>query len=242
MGKKILIGVGGVTLVLVVFIWQVVVNLDSIVAGVIEDVGSDVLKTKVSVSGVSIDLKGARAGIAGMTIANPDGYSRANLFDLEGIGIDLDLNSLSKDVLVIKAIVIHDPKIIFEGDADGGSNMQTLLDNIESGSSDDDAATDDGAATGGEATKMIIDRLEFSGGQVKASSEAKPGEVMDFKLPAIKMSGIGRAQGGVTADVVAKEITNELVSAIIKAAARAGVNKAIEEKKKSFLDKLKGGG
>jgi len=44
-------------LVLVVFIWQVVANLDSIVAGVVEDVGSDVLKTEVSVSGMAIDLK-----------------------------------------------------------------------------------------------------------------------------------------------------------------------------------------
>ena len=88
--------------------------------------------------------------------------------------------------------------------------------------------------------KMIIDRFEFSGGLVKASSEMKPGEVMDIKLPAIKISGIGRAQGGVTADVVAQKIGKELVSEIISAAAKAGVNKALEEKKKGLLDKLKG--
>ena len=236
MKKKVLIGVGGVVLVLVVFIWQVIANLDSIVAGVIEDVGTDVLKTKVSVSGVSIDLKEAKAGIAGLTIANPDGYSRANLFEMEGIEIDLDLSSLGKNVLVIEAIRIHNPKVIFEGDATGGSNMQTLLNNIERGSSDDGAATD------GESTKMIIDYLEFSGGQVKASTDLKPGEVLDIKLPGIKMSDIGRAQGGVTADVVAKEITGELAGAIISAVARASIEKVIEKKKKDLLDKLKGKG
>jgi len=42
----------------------------------------------------------------------------------------------------------------------------------------------------------------------------------------------------VTADVVVKEITSELVNGIIGAAVKAGVDKAIEEKKKGFMDKL----
>jgi uncharacterized protein involved in outer membrane biogenesis len=236
MSKKILVGVGVIVLVLIVIIWQVAANLDSIVAGMVEDVGSDVLKTDVSVSGMSIDLKEGKAGIAGLTIANPEGYSRANLFEMEGIEVDLDLSSLGKDVLVIEGIRIDNPKIVFEGDADGGSNMQTLMDNIDSGSSADDSGS------GGEPVKMIIDRLEFSGGLVKASSEMTPGEAKELKLPAITMSGIGRSQGGVTADVVAKEISSELAGAIISAVAKAGLNKAIEEKKKGFLDKLKGKG
>lgn len=234
MGKKILIGAGVIVLVLVVIIWQIGSNLDGIVAGVIEDVGSDVLKTDVSVSGVAIDLKEGKAGIGGLTIANPDGYSRANLFEMEGIEVSLDLDSLSKEVLVIQAIRIQDPKIVFEGDADGGSNMQTLLDNIESDSSEGDTSAD------GEPMKMIIDHFEFSGAHVTATSELKPGETTEIKLPAIKMSGIGRAQGGVTADVVANEIASELVGAIIAAAAREGLNKALEEEKKGFLDRLKG--
>jgi hypothetical protein len=233
MNRKVLIAVGGVVLVLVVFIWQVVANLDSIVAGVVEDIGSDVLKTETSVSGMAINLKEGKVGIAGLTIANPDGYSRANLFEMEGIEVDLALNSLSDDVLVIEAILIHNPIINFEGDESGGSNMQTLLNNMESGSSDDGAADS-------EETRIIIDRFEFSGGLVKASSPAKPGEVTDIKLPGIKMSGIGRKQGGVTPDIAVEKITNELLNEIIAAAARAGVNKVIEEKKKGFLDKLKG--
>jgi len=234
MTKKVLIIVGGIVLVLAILIWQVFANLDSIVASVIEDEGSKALQTEVSVSGVSIDLKTAKAGIAGMTIANPDGYSRANLFEMEGIEIDLDLDSLSKDVLVIESIRIKNPEIIFEENDSGGNNMQALLDNIESGSSGNKDAT------GVEAAKMIINVFEFSGGHVKASSKLRPGEVMDINLPAIRMTGIGKAQGGVTADVVADEITSELVNAIISAAAKAGVSKMI--KKKGFLDRLKGDG
>lgn len=232
MRKYVLIGLGGLFLVLVVFIWQVAANLDSIVAGVIEEVGSDTLKTKVTVSGVSISFKAGKAGIEGVKIANPDGYSSANIFDMEGIEVDLDLQSMSQEVLVIESIRIHNPQVVFEGNDTGGSNMQALLDNIESASAGESGDSDD------EALKMIIDRFEFSGGQVKASSVLKPGEVIDLKLPAIKLSGIGRAEGGVTADVVMQQITTELANEIIEAALKAEVTKAIDKQKKRFMDKL----
>lgn len=236
MKKNILIVVGGIVLVVAVILWRLVANLDVIVANAIVNVGSDVLKTKVSVSGVSIDLKAGKAGIAGLTVANPEGYSRSNLFDMEGIEVDIDLSSIGKDVLVIEAIRVANPKVVFEGDEKGGSNMQTVLDNIESAPSD---GSSDSAAPG-EQTKMIINSFEFSGGQVKASSELKPGEVMDINLPAIRMTGIGKAEGGVSADVVAKQITRKLVSTIIGEAAKKGLKNVIEEKTKGLLDKIKG--
>ncbi len=234
MKKNILIILGIVVLVLAILVWRVAANLDGIVADTIENVGSDVLKTKVSVSGVSIDLKAGKAVIAGLTVANPEGWSRANLFELAGIGVDLDLASMSQDVLVIESIKVENPKVVLEGNANGGSNMQTLLNNIDSGPSD--------SASGapGEQTKMVIESFVFSGGHVKASTALKPGEVMEIDLPTVKITGIGSTQGGVTADVVAKEITGKLVTAVIKSAAKEGLNKVIEKKAKGLWDKIKG--
>ena len=223
-------------------LWQLFANLDSIVAEMIEDVGSDVLKTDVSVSGVSINLTGGKATIAGMTIANPEGYSDGNLFELNNIEVTLVLDSLNEDVLVIKSIKIRDPQINFEGDADGGSNMQTLLDNINSGSSANSKTKDEGGSDEGEDKRMIINTFELRGAQVNAITEMKPGEPTQINLPPIEMSGIGNAQGGVTADVVAKEITIEMIGATLNAAAKAGIKNAIEKKAKGFFDKLKGNG
>jgi len=236
MKKTILMIAGIVVLAVAIILWRVVGNLDSIVAGMIENTGSEVLKTKVSVSGVSINLKDGKAGIAGLTVANPPGYSNANIFELHGIEVDLNLGSIGEDVLVIESIRVDNPKIVFEGEEDGGSNMQTLLDNI-------DSAPSGGSSSGqaqGEAAKMIIERFEFSGGQVKASTALKPGEVAEINLPAIDMSGIGKAEGGVTADVAAKQISTKLVKTVIREAAKQSVNKVIEKKTKGLLDKLKG--
>ena len=234
MKRNILIVVGGIVLLVALLVWQLFGNLDKIVAGIIEDTGSEVLKTEVSVSGVSIDLKGGKVGISGLTVANPAGYSNAKVFELNGIEVDLKLSSVTEEVLVIEAIRIDNPKIVFEGDADGGSNMQTLLDNIDS------APAGDASADQGAAKRMIIDKFAFSGGKVKATTALKPGEVMDLRLPAIQMNGIGKPEGGVTPDVVAKQISSKLVSAVIKEAAKEGVSKMIEKKTKGLLDKIKG--
>jgi hypothetical protein len=239
--NKVMVGLGVVLLILVVLTWRVFVNLEGFVANAIEDAGSEALKTDVSVSGVKINLSEGIAAIGGLTVANPDGYSNGNLFELEGIEVNLDLDSIGKEVLVITSIRIQNPKIIFEGDAAGGSNMQTLIENMESGSEGGEGSNNSGA---GESAPplMIIDKFEISGADVHATSELKPGKVMNLKLPAINMKGIGRSEGGVTAEVVGKEVTSELAGAVISAAAKAGLEKAIEKKTKRFLDKLKGKG
>jgi len=152
---------------------------------------------------------------------------------MEGIEVDLAINSLGEDVLVIDAIRIRNPSITYEGDEAGGSNMQALLNNMESGSSEEDT-TDEG-----KEILLIIDNFQFTGGRVKASSPVRPGDVMDIKLPGIKLSGIGRNKGGVTPAVAVKKITEELLKEIISASAKAGVNKVIEEKKEGFLNKMR---
>jgi hypothetical protein len=70
---------------------------------------------------------------------------------------------------------------------------------------------------------MIINKFELSDAQITVITEMKPGEPTEITLPSVKMTGIGKAQGGVTADVVAKEITYELAGAITSAAAKAGI-------------------
>lgn len=153
-----------VVLVVVILVTRVISNLDGIVAGIIEHVGSDVLKTDVSVSGVKIDLGEGQAAIGGLEIANPPGFSRANIFEMDGIAVGLNLESLSEDVLVIEAIVIKNPRISLELDADGKSNLDALMANIESGPQEVPAEDT------GEGARMIIDHFDFSGATVKVTA------------------------------------------------------------------------
>jgi uncharacterized protein involved in outer membrane biogenesis len=232
MGKKTLWVVLAIVAVLAILIWRVFANLDSIVAGVIEDSGSKALGTSVSVSGVSINLTEARAGISGLTIGNPDGFSRGNLFELDGIEVELNLESLSQDVIVIEDVQIGSTRVSYEILADGSNNVQALLDGIDSGSSE---AAPEGDA--GPPLKLIIDRLNFSGAEVSISSAMEGVEDQQLSLPGINMTGLGRPNGATTG-AISKAVATELAGAVVEAAARAGVNKALEEEKEKLSDKL----
>lgn len=240
MGKKALIAIVVLVLVVAAVIWKVGANLDGIVAGMIEEVGTDVLKTRVTVSAVSLDLKEGKAVISGLTVANPPGYSPSNLLEVATVEVDLAFNSLPSNALNIQAVNIRNPVIIYEGDANGGSNLQTVLDNMEE---DAPVTSGDNSTPGGsnhDEFKLIIDSLTFSGGRVMASSALKPGEVIEFELPDIRMKDIGRAEGGVTTDAVAEMVVRKLLRQTVRAAAKSELNNILEEKAKDVLGRLIG--
>lgn len=240
MGKKALIAIVVLVLVVAAVIWKVGANLDGIVAGMIEEVGTDVLKTRVTVSAVSVDLKEGKAVISGLTVANPPGYSPSNLLEVATVEVDLAFNSLPSNALNIQAVNIRNPVIIYEGDANGGSNLQTVLDNMEE---DAPVTSGDNSTPGGsnhDEFKLIIDSLTFSGGRVMASSALKPGEVIEFELPDIRMKDIGRAEGGVTTDAVAEMVVRKLLRQTVRAAAKSELNNILEEKAKDVLGRLIG--
>jgi hypothetical protein len=233
-GKSIGIGALVVVIIIAAMLWRVVANLDSIVAGIIEDEGSDALKTRVSVSNVSIDLREGKAAIGGLTIANPAGFSGGNIFELNGIAVDVNISSLTEDVIVIETVHISEPLVVYETNEAGKSNMDVLLENINAGAEDEQSDAEAAEIL------LIIDELEFSGGTVTATLKAGS-EPSEFKLPAFGMSAIGRPSG-TTPDAIAEAVARELVTEIISAAAKAGLKKVIEEKTESLKKKLFGRG
>lgn len=244
-GKAVLIGVAVIVVVIGVAIWQIFSNLDAIVAGVIENVGTEVLQTPVKVKTVKLDIKGGKAGISGMTIKNPAGFSDPYIFSMDDIAVDIDVSSLGKNPLVIEEILIRQPKVFAEVNKDGVSNLQTLSKNIEASSSgtedkQEPAATDES----GEELKLIIKKFRFEGGNLKASSQIEPDKKIDQALPVIRMDNLGADTGGATGQEIASEMMKIVVAQATEAAVKAGLDKAIEKEKENLMnkagDKLKG--
>ena len=238
MGKLILIGVFVIIAVIGVAIWQLFANLDAIVANVIENVGTEVLQTPVKVKTVNIGLQDGKAGISGMTIKNPAGYSEPYVFSMDDISVDIDVSSLGKNPLVIEEILIRKPRVFVEVNKDGVSNLQTLSKNIEASSSSKEekkepAATDES----GEELKLIIKKFRFEGGNLKASSQIEPDKKIDQPLPAISMNNLGADTGGATGQEIASDMMKILVARATEAALEAGLNKAVEKEKEKLMDK-----
>jgi len=243
--KKVFIGLGILVVVLGILLWRVYANLDKIVARVIEDVGTEVTQTAVRVGGVELDLLNGKAGLSQLSVANPAGFSSPEIFSLELVSVAIDVNSVSSNPIIIDEIVVKQPRVAYEMNQQGISNLDVLKKNVESYSSSRPAGTgpateqqEPAAGPEDEETRLIIRKLSFEGGELNASSALRPDKPVKARLPAFTMSNIGQSSGGATSSQIAKEVLNRLVRQAGDAATKAGMDKLADELQDRAKDKL----
>jgi uncharacterized protein involved in outer membrane biogenesis len=240
---KILLGlVGGVLAIAVIAAWLLASNLDGIVKQVVEEVGSETLGTKVSLSSAEISLQDAKAALNGLTIANPAGFKEPNAFKLGGIAVDLDAKSLTGDEVVMPSIIIDQAALTFE-QSGTANNLQTLLDNMDS--SGDDSSTGDGTGEAETETLIVIEELHLNAASMTLVSD-QLSESLSLTLDNITVRNIGRRGAGVTpeeaADLIIKPILKQAETAAknrVKDELKEYAKKKAEEEKGKFLDSAK---
>lgn len=225
-GKTILIVIGLLLAAVGVTTWLLVNNLDRIARETIVETGRELLGTGVSLDAVEITLAEGRAVLAGLVIANPPGFPAGPAMTLETIEVDIDLASIGGEVLVIEKILVGDPRVNYQMNESGDSNIGALQSHVESAA----------PSSGGDGNRMIIDLLDFRGGGISATAALKPDRKLEFGFPDVSMQGLGRP-GGATADEIGAEIGSVLMDRIIAAATRAGVDSLLEQQKEKLIEK-----
>lgn len=235
--KTVGIIVGVLLIVVVGVVVYIAQNVNSLVEGAIEDLGSQALGTTVRVASVDISLTEGRGTIKGLEIANPKGYDGPYLMQLDEITVALNLDELSTETVVLDTVLIDGARIaaIVKGKDD--SNLQTLMDNLDTGSS---AAEAD---AGGTETTVIIDQLDFTNAQASVDVVLLD-QHMEIDLPDIHLSGVGRKEGGATAGEVAGQLLKPITEAVVREVIKRGLGGEDLEGslKDKLFDKLKGFG
>lgn len=234
--KTVGIVVGVLLIVVVGAVVYIAQNVNSLVENAIEDLGSKALGTTVRVASVDISLTEGRGTIKGLEIANPKGYDGPYLMQLDEITVDLDLDELSAETIVLERVLIDGARIaaIVKGKDD--SNLQTLMDNLDTGSSAA-AETDAGEIT------VIIDQLDFVNAQATVDAVFLSEQVA-IDVPDVHLSGIGRKEGGATAGEAAAALLKPITEAVVRemiTRSLGGEDLEANIKNKIF-DKLKGFG
>jgi uncharacterized protein involved in outer membrane biogenesis len=234
--KKILIGVAVLLVILAGGAYYLYSNLGGIIKAAIENYGSQATQSQVKINDVKLSLTSGEGAISGLTIANPKGYSAANAFALGLVSLKVDPASATKNPVVIKEIIIDKPQISYEMGAQGGSNLQTIQNNVNAfakkmGGGDATAKQPDTASKEPE-RKLIIESLSVRNGQIAASHAALKGEKISVGLPTISLTNIGKAKGGATP----AEVANEVIGAISAQAQKV----ATLELQKKLKDQLGG--
>ena len=239
--KKILIVIAALLIVGAIALYLLVGNLDKILKGAIEGAGSELLGVTVTVASVELDLKSGMGQISGITIANPAGYKAANAFRMDTIRLGLDLSSLRKQPIVIRELNIQSPTVDLEVNEQGGSNMQTLLDNIKQNS----AKTDEKAAEEQpsqeetdtkEPVKLSFTKLAITGVTVNG---VVPGqEPTQVVLPDIVKENVGGTEG-LTPAQVGGVIIGDIAAQSLQAIVEKKLSEKMEEAAQGLFNDLK---
>lgn len=211
----VLLGVGGGA-------WWLYNERDSLIADAIRTYGPQILSVPVKLGGVKTDVANQTAALHGLVIGNPAGFQTPQALSLSAVSVKLDIGSLTKDVILIKEILVVKPDITYEHKS-GGSNLDVIQRNAESyvakktaefGGGKDDKK-DAGKKEPGK--KLIIENFYLKDAKANVSAEILQGKTMSVPIADLHLTDIGKKTNGATAGEAAKQIITAITSSATRA-------------------------
>jgi len=228
--KKVILGLALViVLALAVGVYYVLTNLDAIVEAAIEKYGSEATQTAVRVDSVRIKLKEGSGAINGLTVANPEGFALSHAFSLGKIKTGINLKSLQEEPYIIDEITVIAPQVFVEINADKKNNLNELKKKLSVGKAPD-KTSDKPKKDADKAPRLIIKRILFTDGNIKAKVVPLNNKEYDLKLPTLNMRNLGGKKGATPT-----ELATEIIDRLIDEAKKQIKEKGIDAE----LDKLK---
>lgn len=202
--------------------------LNDLIKAKIEEVGHQVTEQSVTVNSVDVKLFEGAGTIKGLVLANPKEYNASSAFSLNEITLDINLASLTTDLIIIDKIVINNPEAIVEFTKTGGSNIQDILDaidkNLPTSNTDKKPASDKAEAI------IKVKQFVLAGVALTIDLTELGNKVHKKTLADINLANIG-GDKGLPASQLGTELLKQALSSIWK--------QAKKEQKKQVKDKLK---
>lgn len=211
----------------------------------IEQVGSKVTEQSVTVGKVDMKLLKGAGTINGLVIANPSKYNAPSVFSLNEVTFDINLKSLTTDLIVIDQIVIDKPEAVVEFTETGGANIKDILDAIKKNTAS--ATEPKPESTTDKADPIIrVNKFVLAGVALTVDLTKLGNKVHQATLADINLTNIG-GQAGMPASKLGAELVKQALSSIWKQAKKEQtkilkdkVKEKVKEKLGGFLDKLNG--
>lgn len=213
-------------------------NLDNAVRKAIEYAGTEALGVNVSVGGVNLALSDKKAGMQGLTIANPEGFKGKQLLSVKDISVAIA--DVSENLVTIEEVVLDGLSVSYEM-GPGGTNLKALEKNIEKSKKALEAkAGGGGAATGEKGPEVIIKRLKIVNAELVPAIAGLESFNKPLRLPEIVLKDIGSKSDPASGTDVAAKVMNRIISSssntVVKEQMTAPVEGAMEKAKEGLKD------
>jgi hypothetical protein len=240
--KRILLG-AAIVLVLALAggLWWLYHSLDRLVASAIRSFGPEITGVSIDLDRVKIHALDGRAELHGLVVGNPQGFKSDHALSLGEISMTLDLNSLTKDVIVIEQISIVKPDVSYELGPEG-SNLNVIQRNVDRYVGQHRTAD----APHGEreqGKKLLIETLTIKNATATVSAAAVKSRPVSVPIPDLHLRDIGKRSGGATAGEAVKQVLAALTQSVTRTIASRNLGGLIDSLKKdpgTAVDKLKG--
>jgi hypothetical protein len=221
--------VGVVLLVVVGVGAYVVMNSGSLIKTAVETLGPKFLGVPVSLGSAEISLTDGSGALNNLVIGNPEGFSGPHAMRIGKVALALDPSQISGDLVVIRDLTVDGAEVAIVAKGTQ-TNLQTILNNLDSGESAEPAPADDPASE----MKMIIDKFAFTNAKTSLSSDLIGDKSVE--IPDINLSGIGRKSSGVTAQEAVKQLLQPILRSSTEAVVNAGID--VEGIKQGAMEKV----
>lgn len=173
----------------------------------INNIGTAVVKTDVSVANVSFKPFSGFMEINGLAVANPEGYSKNNAIEIAGIRVKLQPKSLISGPIQIEEITISEPQIRMEGGLKN-NNLTAIQANLPKGKAAETAPAGTSPTETKESRQVEIGILQIADGLVRMTKPVNA----TANLGTITVRDIGKAGSTATVADVFSLIMNRILS------------------------------
>ena len=205
----------------------------------IEAVGSKVTEQSVTVGKVDMKLLNGAGTINGLVITNPSKYNAPSVFSLKEITLDINLESLTSDLIIIDQIIIDKPEAVVEFTGNGGANIKDILDAIKKNIASDSANQPEQESTTGKADPIIrVNKFVLAGVELTVDLTKLGNKVHQATLADINLTNIG-GQTGMPASKLGAELVKQSLSSIWKQAKKEQTKILKDQVEDKVKDKVK---
>jgi DNA-binding transcriptional regulator YdaS (Cro superfamily) len=181
------------------------INFGNLAKNAAERIASNALGVKVQIASLNFSLKDKNATVNGIKISNPPGFKNTHIITADNIIIGL--NTASRELIDFKDIQVNGTVINLEV-TEKGTNLNALKRLTEQKKQQ--------KAVGSEQVRVIVRQMTISEATINPSVTLLDREIGAIKLPAFRVSGIGKNTNG----VLAKDAVRQIMIQYIKSAER----------------------
>ena len=201
--------------------WWLYQSLDRVVASAIRTYAPPMVGVSVQLEGVKIQPAEGLASLNGLVLGNPKGFETPRAFAVQQIRMQLDVATLTQDLIAVREIRIDQPELTYEH-ASGGSNLEVIQRQVEAyiaAASSSASHAKDPADGQGPGKKLTIDHFIVQGAKAHVSANVLKGRAVSVPLADIHLVDMGKNTNGITPAEAARQVVNAITQNATKAVA-----------------------